>query len=99
MIEDISSVMKDLDNYSLCYKVKDRYKINDFDIKHIPNLIKTKEDKRYLYDFFNDIIHNDQVDYLLEIKILNSENYDKISDKILPKLKKELEKDTKDMER
>lgn len=95
MIEDISNVMKELDNYSLCYKVKDKYNVDNFEIKNVTKILKNKDSKRYLYDFFSEIMNNDQVNYLLEIQVLNKENYNKISDKILPKLKENIEKNTK----
>lgn len=98
LIIDISEALLDFDRYELCYKLKRKYDVDQLDMIDINDILNTKGGKQYLYDSFVELRDNEQLEYLNEISVVNSRNYDNIEDKILPKLK-ELIKEEKNKER
>jgi len=98
LILDISEALLDFDRYELCYKLKRRFDVEELDLIDINDILNTKGGKQYLYDSFNELKNNEQLEYLNEISVINSTNYNNIDEKILPKLK-ELIKEEKNKER
>jgi len=98
LMVDISEALMDFNRYELCYKLKDKYNVDELDLIDINDILNTKGGKQYLYDSFVDLKDNEQLEYLNEISVINSTNYNNIEEKILPKLK-ELIKEEKNKER
>lgn len=87
LIVDISEALLDFDRYELCRRLKNKYDVDELDLIDINDILNTKGGKQYLYDSFVDLKDNKQLEYLNEISIVNSTNYNNIEEKILPKLK------------
>lgn len=87
LIVDISAALLDFSRYELCYKLKNKYEVDELDLIDINDILNTKGGKQYLYDSFVDLKSNEQLEYLNEISVINSTNYNNIEEKILPKLK------------
>lgn len=87
LIVDISEALLDFSRYELCYKLKNKYEVDELDLIDINDILNTKGGKQYLYDSFVDLKSNEQLEYLNEISVINSTNYNNIEEKILPKLK------------
>ena len=87
LIVDISEALLDFDRYELCRRLKNKYDVAELDLIDINDILNTKGGKQYLYDSFVDLKDNKQLEYLNEISIVNSTNYNNIEEKILPKLK------------
>jgi len=98
LIKMISDVLEDVDYYEFCNNLKGKYQIDDLDLINVYNIFCSKDGKNYLYDFFNDIKDNEQLSYLNEISVINSENINNIEEKILPELKSLITKE-KNMDR
>jgi len=93
LIKMISDVLEDVDYYEFCNNLKNKYQIDDLDLIHVYNIFCSKDGKKYLYDFFNDIKDSEHLSYLNEISVINSENFNNIEEKILPELKSLLTKE------
>ena len=87
LIKDISETLTALDNYDFCYHLKDRFNVEDFDTVEVYEILNTKDGAKYIYDFCDQVRHEDQVKYLLQIHVLDNDKINNIEDKILPKLK------------
>lgn len=98
LVVDISEALLDFDRYELCRRLKNKYDVDELDLIDINDILNTKGGKQYLYDSFIDLKDNEQLQYLNEISVVNSENFNNIEEKILPKLK-ELIKQEKNKER
>lgn len=98
LIVDISEALMDFGRYELCYKLKNKYGVDELDLIDINDILNTKGGKQYLYDSFISLKDNEQLQYLNEISVVNSENFNNIEEKILPKLK-DLIKQEKNKER
>lgn len=87
LIKDISETLTALDNYDFCYHLKDRFNVEGFDTVEVYEILNTKDGAKYIYDFCDQVRHEDQVKYLLQIHVLDNDKINNIEDKILPKLK------------
>ena len=73
--------------------------INYLDEYDVYKILNSKDGGKYLYDFLDQIRYEDQVNYLLDIQVLDSEKVNSIEDKILPDLKKNIRQQDKNKER
>lgn len=87
LIKDISEVLKELDRYDFCNYIQQKFNVEDLDAFDVYNILNTKDGAKYLYDFCDQVRHEEQLLHLKEIMVINSEVIDNIDDKILPKLK------------
>lgn len=92
---DISNALKELNNYDLCTHLKDNFKVDEFEVVDVYNILNSKDGVKYLYDFCDNIRYEEQVLYLKEIMVINNEYIDNIETKILPKLKEIIEAQNK----
>lgn len=97
LIEIISESLSDFDNYEFCNHLKDKYGIDEIEPVDIYEILNSKDGKLYLYNLFSDLKESDHLQYLNEIGVINSENYNNIDDKILPKLKEMIALDNKNI--
>lgn len=105
LIEMISTSLTELNNYDKCYHLKEHLEITEFSKDTITDVILNGE-SQYLIEFYKKIKRDKQLDYLKEINVFNSESYENIKNKIIPKLKEYLkeegifkEKNSKEVER
>lgn len=101
----ISDALEKLNYYNFCYHIREKYRIEEYET-FSPLLVMEILDNggaKYLYEFFCDMKDNEQLKYLVEIHTFDSEVYNNIQEKILPKLneiiKKENEKQRKQKDR
>lgn len=87
LIRDMSETLMALDDYDFCYHIKDAFGVEDLDIVDVYEILKEKNGGKYLYDFCDQVRHENQVKYLMSVDVLEKEKIDNIKDKILPKLK------------
>lgn len=87
LIKSISNTLKELNNYDLCDYLKDKFDVKDLDEYDIHHILYSKDGTKYLYDYCDEIRKEQQVNYLKEISVIDSEKINDIEDKILPKLK------------
>lgn len=99
LIESISDVLQAFDNYDFCTYLKQKFNVNDLDEYDVYKILNSKDGGKYLYDFLDQIRYEDQVNYLLDIQVLDSEKVNSIEDKILPDLKKNIRQQDKNKER
>lgn len=99
LIESISDVLQAFDNYDFCTYLKQKFNVNDLDEYDVYKILNSKDGGKYLYDFLDQIRYEDQVNYLLDIQVLDSEKVNSIEDKILPELKKNIRQQDKNKER
>lgn len=88
LIENISDVLTELDNYDFCTHIKQKFNVDDLDNYDVHKILYSKDGAKYLYDFCDEIRKEQQVNYLREISVLNNKKMNSIEDKILPNLKK-----------
>lgn len=101
----ISDALEKLNYYDFGYHIREKYGLEGYET-FSPLLVMEILDNggaKYLYDFFCDMKDNEQLKYLAEIHTFDSEVYNNIQEKILPKLnetiKKENEKQRKSKNR
>lgn len=87
LIKDMSEALKDFNNYNFCDCIKKKYDIDDFEIIDVHEIMNKKGGAEYLYHYFAQLVDDNHLQYLNEISVVNSENYNNIEEKILPKLK------------
>ena len=87
LIRNMSETLMALDDYDFCYHIKDAFGVEDLDIVDVYEILKEKNGGKYLYDFCDQVRHENQVQYLMSVDVLEKEKIDNIKDKILPKLK------------
>ena len=87
LVKDISEALTKLDRYEFCNYIKKKFNVEDLDVLDVYNILNKKDGAKYLYDFCNQVKDDQQLLYLKEIMIIDSEAIDRIEDKILPKLK------------
>lgn len=102
----IDSNLQLINNILITLNELKNYNLDDPNIvqskKEISNLLNNKEGAKKLLDYFNEIKDNEQLEYLKEIQVINSESIDKIKDEYIPKLNDIINKNknkSKDMER
>lgn len=93
LYSNISSVCSYLGNYSLCRELKDKFDLEELDEIDIDVIFKSKNGKKYLYNFLNNIPENEKVKRLSETNIGISKNVEILKDNILPNLKKIIDKE------
>lgn len=96
LIETISKLLKELDNYDRCYRLKSRYNILEFNEQEIYDLLN-KNSIHILNDFFNNVKEDGHIQYLVEIQVFNSDLYHDIERKILPKLDEFINGESKEL--
>lgn len=89
----ISSTLNDIDNYDYCRHIKSKYEIEDFNVVEVNKILNTKGGSEYLYHYFAQLVDNEHLQYLNEISLVDSENFNNIEEKILPKLKEIMQKE------
>lgn len=87
LIKDISEVLTELNRYEFCHYIQQKFNAEDLDAFDVYNILNAKDGAKYLYDFCDNVRHEQQLLYLKEISVINSEAIDNIDDKILIKLK------------
>lgn len=87
LIEDISNALIDFNNYDFCTYIKEKYKVSDLDNFDVFQILNTKGGAKYLYEYFAMLVDDHHLSYLNEISVINSQNFNNIGEKILPKLK------------
>lgn len=87
LIKDIGNTLKELDKYDFCIDIKKKYDAYWLDNIDIYEILNSKDGAEYLYDYFNTVKKEKQIEYLEEIMVINTTYIDNIDDKILPKLK------------
>lgn len=93
LIKNISDALIDFNNYNFCENIKKRFEVDDFDTIDVAEIFDTKGGKEYLYHHFAQLVDDNHLQYLNEISVVNSENYNNIEEKILPKLKEIIQKE------
>lgn len=107
LIEDMTITLKELKNYNLTEHLNHAKKmiLNKFviyDKYDVQKLLNSEYGAKKLLDYFKEIKDNEQLSYLKEIQVINSESIDKIKDEYIPKLNEIINKNknkSKDMER
>lgn len=106
LIQKIINVMSEVDRSGYCDKLKERYGISEIDTLIVDEILKDKQERKYLNDFLNDIKDNEHIQHLCENMAFNNRYYNDIEEKILSQIKemdKELRNDrikkSKEMER
>jgi len=97
LIKNISEVLEELNRYEFCNYIQQKFSVEDFDVLDVYNILNTKDGAKYLYDFCDQVRNEQQLLYLKEIMVINSESIDSIDDKILPKLKEIIDSQEKDL--
>jgi len=95
LIDNISSALDDFDFYELCYSIKNKFNVDEFGVIEVNEMMKERDGIRYLYHFFDELKDNEHLQYLNETMVINSENYNNITEKILPKLKELIQERSK----
>jgi len=98
LIETISKLLQELDNYDRCYRLKSRYHVVDFNEQEIYDLLNANS-IHILNDFFKDVKEDEHIQYLVEIQVFNSDLYDEIERKILPKLDEFINGESKEFQK
>ena len=83
LIKDISEVLAELNRYDFCHYIQQKFDVEDLDDFDVYNILNAKDGAKYLYDFCDNVRHEQQLLYLKEISVINSEAIDNIDDKIL----------------
>lgn len=107
LIEDMTVTLKELRNYDFTTSIADANKtlLNkncEYDKYGVQRMLNSKNGAKDLIELFNEIKDNEQLEYLKEIQVINSESIDKIKDEYIPKLNEIINKNknkSKDMER
>ena len=86
---------KELDRYEFCHSIQQNFSVKDLNNIDVYNILKVKDGVKSLYEFFSTIRHDQQLLYLQEIMVINSEIIDNINFKILPNLKKIIDEQEK----
>lgn len=89
----ISSVLDDIDNYDYCRHIKSKYEFEEFNVVEVNKILNSKGGAEYLYYYFAQLVDNKHLQYLNEISLVDSENFNIIDEKILPKLKEMMQKE------
>ena len=87
LIKDISDVLQEIDNYDFCYYIKEKFKVEDLDEYDVYKILNSKNGAKYLYEFLQEVMKEEQINYLVENKTIDSSKINKIETEILPKLK------------
>ncbi len=88
LIKNISDSLCELNNYSFCTHLKDKYHVTDLDEYDVYEILNSNDGGAfYLYSFFDELKDDEHLLYLNEISVINSESVNNIEEKILPKLK------------
>lgn len=92
-ISIICSTLKDIDNYDFCTYIKRKYNIEEFNVVVVDKILNSKGGAECLYCYFAELVDNEHLQYLNEISLVDSENFNNIEEKILPKLKEIMKKE------
>ena len=98
LIQTISKLLQELNNYDKCYGLKSRYNIVNFDEKDIYHILNLQS-AHILNAFFKDIKEDEHIQYLVEIQVFNSELYDDIERRILPKFEEFINGESKQQQK
>ena len=88
---DNKDVIKDYDNfndYDICYYIKDKYEIDDFDLISVDGLLNDKKSLKDLYNHFIKLENSDYLKYFNQSQIRKNKDYQNIEDRIIPELKR-----------
>lgn len=102
LIRNMTETFKQLNNYAFCdgfFKDNNIYIVNKEEIR---KLLNSTNGAKKIMNYFNEIEDNEQLEYLKEIQVINSESIDKIKDEYIPKLNEiinENKNKSKDIER
>lgn len=87
LLKDMSDALKDFNNYNFCDYIKKKYNLDDFEVIDVYEIMNKVGGAEYLYHYFAQLVDDNHLQYLNEISVINSNNYNNIEEKILPKLK------------
>lgn len=93
LYSDISDICVNLDYYGVCDELKAKYNLEELDEIDIDVLFKSKDGKKYLYKFLNDLPTNEKICHLSETNVMVYKSVDTLKNKILPQLKEIIDKD------
>lgn len=102
LIKDMTKTLRELRNYEFYDDNIIQRNFLYYDKNDVQDLLNSKDGARKLLNYFNDVKDNEQLEYLKEIQVINSESIDKIKDEYIPKLNEIINKNrnkSKDMER
>lgn len=92
LINNMVNVLNELNNYEFCYNLKRKLEISDFCDETLFEVLQKRNNREYLYNFFNEIKDNNHLHYLVEINVMDSEVINTIKNEIIPSLKDGIEK-------
>lgn len=93
LINNMVNVLNELNNYEFCYNLKRKLEISDFCDETLFEVLQKRNNREYLYNFFNEIKDNNHLHYLVEINVMDSEVINTIKNEIIPPLKEHIEKE------
>ena len=93
LINNMANVLNELNNYEFCYNLKRKLEISDFCDETLFEVLQKRNNREYLYNFFNEIKDNNHLHYLVEINVMDSEVINTIKNEIIPPLKEHIEKE------
>lgn len=102
LIKDMTKTLRELRNYEFYDDNIIQRNFLYYDKNDVQDLLNSKDGARKLLNYFNDVKDSEQLEYLKEIQVINSESIDKIKGEYIPKLNEIINKNrnkSKDMER
>jgi len=102
LVKNIVETFKQLNNYAFCNNFYKDNNVESMDENQIVKMLSGTDGIKKMLDYFNEIKDNEQLEYLKEIQVIDSESIDKIKDEYIPKLNEMINKNknkTKDIER
>lgn len=88
LILNISEALYDFDRYDFCNYIKNKFEIKRFDLISVNSILNSKDGILCLYHLFDELKDSSHLEYLNEIQVIDSKNYQNIEDSIIPELRK-----------